>query len=321
MKMIKKIKLRNLNSSIEDRFDVLICCSSFEERCLSIPNKLKRKKFKKVIIIENKNGSTLIKKHSGILEELFSNKSQLVSVDFDSPIEVADNISKELNQIGRTGKVNVLIDITTFTHETLMICIQLLRLNKKVDHVTCAYANAEQYCSNCEIRKKWLSQGCTDVRSVLGYSGMLLPSQKDHLIVIVGYEYTRAFDVISSLEPNSISLVYGSSDNALTEKDKDANTIYHKLVQDMTFEYSNVESIDIPCDSPDDINEILQEIYERHAGKNIIVVPMNSKMSTLGVALSLFENYDVQACYAPAVIYNESNYSIPGDYCYIYNLK
>ena len=48
---------------------------------------------------------------------------------------------------------------------------------------------------------------------------------------------------------------------------------------------------------------------------------MNNKMSTVGVFLSKIKNDDVQVCYAPAVIYNEENYSEPGNDCYIFDLK
>ena len=45
---------------------------------------------------------------------------------------------------------------------------------------------------------------------------------------------------------------------------------------------------------------------------------MNNKLSTVGVVKSLLNNQAVQACYAPAVVYNEENYSQPGTDCYIY---
>lgn len=237
-----------------------------------------------------------------------------------SQLSVAEKINKELNSVqGR--KINVLIDITTFTHETLLICLKVLSINSKVDKVTCVYVNAAAYCPDEPIQNKWLSQGCEEVHSVLGYPGALLPSLKTHLVVVVGYEYNRAFDMIADLEPNSISLVYGSSDDAITEKDREANSKYMNLVKEIAFEFSNIESKSISCNHPDKIVSELQKIYDSHLEDNIIVVPMNNKMSTVGVALSTFNNERVQVCYAPAVVYNESNYSTPGQDCYIFAFK
>ena len=194
-------------------------------------------------------------------------------------------------------------------------------IQPKVSSITCVYVNASEYCPGQTLSSKWLSKGCGDIRPVLGYPGMLLPSQKTHLIVIVGYEYNRAFDLISALEPNSITLVYGTPEEAITEKDHEANRFFNDLVEQMTFEFSNVKSITIPCNNPPQTAKALQNLYDEHELDNIVVVSMNNKMSTVGVALSAFKNERVQVCYAPAVIYNETNYSIPGSDCFVCTIE
>ena len=214
-----------------------------------------------------------------------------------------------------------MIDITTFTHENLLIFLKILQQDKKIKKIQCIYLNAAEYCPEANLEKKWLSRGCGEIHSVLGYSGMILPSRKLHLIVIVGYEYSRAFEMISMLEPNSITLIYGSSNSSLTEKDKEANQVFNSLVQQMTFEFSNVESIQVPCNDPQSVATALQHLYAEHSDDNVMVVPMNNKVSTVGVYLSLPGNDDVQICYAPAVVYNESNYSVPGKDCYLFDIK
>lgn len=317
---MKKMKIRNLNTALGDDFDIFICSASFEQRCVSIPDKVKRKKFHKVIIIENSKGTELIKENSQRLNQMFVKNSVSLKIDFTNSLSIADKITKEISTVpGR--KINVLIDVTTFTHEVLMICLKVLRIYSKVKSTTCVYVNAAEYCPGQPIESKWLSQGCEQVRAVLGYPGMLLPSQKTHLIVIVGYEYNRAFELISTMEPNSISLVYGSPNDAITEKDHEANEIFNELVKQMAFEFSNVESIKIPCNDPEKTADDLQSLYDAHENDNIVVVPMNNKMSTVGVVLSTFKNERVQICYAPAVIYNEANYSLPGDDCFVFSLK
>lgn len=318
---MRKVKINRINASLNDEYEVLMCSASFEDRSVCIPNKLKKKKFQKVIILENTNGSDLIKNNSKSIGELYKRSAVTVCVDYCDSLSLADRIVKEINSVTTKGKkLNVLLDITTFTHETLMICLKVLRMNNKIKQVTCVYVNASEYCPGCSISNKWLSRGCENVHPILGYPGMLLPSLKTHLIVIVGYEYNRAFEMISALEPNSISLVYGSPDDALTEKDQEANSVFNDLIKQMAFEFSNIESVTIPCGDPDKTSLELQKIYDCHENDNIIVVPMNNKMSTLGVELSTRKNEKVQVCYAPAVVYNELNYSIPGKDCYIFEL-
>ena len=317
---MKKINIRNLNSAIQEEYDIFLCSASFEQRCLSIPSKLKTKKFKKVIILENKNYSKIIEDNAKELYKLYPNSGTLISVEYSNSLLLADTIAKMINSVsGRNFKV--LIDITTFTHEALMICLKILNINKKVKSVVCLYVNAMEYCPGQEIDKKWLSQGCEELRPILGYPGLLLPSQKTHLVVIVGYEFNRAFDMITEVEPNSITLAYGSPDKALTEKDREANEFFNGLVQKMAFEFSSIESISVSCNDPRHMAQQLTQIYIDHCDENIIEVPMNNKMSTVGVALAAMQNENVQICYAPAVIYNESNYSLPGKDCYIFDYK
>ena len=320
MSEVKKVNLRFINSKLENDYDVFICCSSFEERCLTIPQKIENKHFSQIIIFENSIGSALIKNNSQKLKGLFAHNQTVVSVDFSNTLSFADQLARQISMIqGR--KLKVLIDVTTFTHETLLICLKVLKLTKKVDELTCVYVNATEYCPGQEVDKKWLSQGCKNVHSILGYPGMLFPSLKTHLIVIVVYEYNRAFDTISTIEPNSVSLVYGSANDSITDKDKEANSTYNDLVLQMAFEYKNIETVEMPCDNPNLVAEGLSKIISDHENDSIVIVPMNNKMSTVGVALSAFQNEHVQVCYAPAVLYNEENYSSPGEYCYFIKIK
>lgn len=319
---MKKVTINRINSSLDNVYDVLICSASFEDRSVCIPNKVKRKNFKKIIVLENSNGSDLIKNNAKKISELYKQKVVNLKIDYSDSLSLADRIVKEVNSISaKAKKISVLLDITTFTHETLMVCLKVMRINSKIRRVTCVYVTASEYCPGYQISNKWLSRGCKNVHPILGYPGMLLPSLRTHLIVIVGYEYNRAFEMISALEPNSISLVYGSPDDALTEKDKEANSIFNDLIKQMAFEFSNIESSTIPCGNPNQTSLELQKIYDCHDNDNIIVVPMNNKMSTLGVELSTRKNERVQICYAPAVVYNEANYSIPGKDCYIFELN
>lgn len=315
---MNKVKLSKLNSTLQSEYDVFMCCSSFEARCLSVPQKIRKKNFKKVLIFKNKHGSDSIQEHAVKLESFFPLTAKVLDMNFEDPLSIADTISSEIGKGFASKKISVLLDISTFTHEALMICLRILSLKKNIASITCTYVNASDYCPDLPTDKKWLSRGCKNLHSVLGYSGMLFPSQRDRLIVIVGYEYHRAADIISLFEPNALTLVYGSPRNSTTEKNKDANKLYAKLVQDMSFEYSDVECEVIPCDDPDQTAKKLEQIYESHPDENLIVIPMNNKLSTVGVVKSLLNNQAVQACYAPAVVYNEENYSQPGTDCYIY---
>lgn len=321
MSKTRKTKIDLLKSKLPSS-DIFICCSSFEHRCLCIPERIKTKEIPYIIIFENESGSKRIKDNTKKISELFApEKTTIIKHNFSDSLRLADSLVTVINHI-KGNELRVIVDISTFTHEVLLLCLKILNNSKKIRSILCVYLNAKEYCPNTERNKKWLSHGCKDVHSVLGFPGMLFPSQKTHLILIVGYEYSRAFDAISILEPNSITLLYGCPESSTTSKDKEANGFFMDLVRQMAFEYKDIEcSKVVKCDDPQNVCDILQDLFGRHEGDNIIVVPMNNKLSTVGVAMASFHNENVQICYAPAIDYNEDNYSLSGDDCYYFKLK
>ena len=66
--------------------------------------------------------------------------------------------------------------------------------------------------------EKWLSKGVKEIRSVLGFPGEILPSRKNHLIVLTGYEYERAKTIIDILQPYSLALGFGEASNVNADK-------------------------------------------------------------------------------------------------------
>jgi len=171
------------------------------------------------------------------------------------------------------------------------------------------------------VKYKWLSRGVGEVRTVLGFPGNVTPLKKTHLILIVGYEHERAEGIIEVVEPNSIALGYGRSGSATSEKNRDSNKHYHHLVEQMATSFCSVNSFEIPCNDPLGTCKEFQNQINKAEGKNILLAPMNNKLSTIGAAITVFNNKNVQICYAQALVYNYSHYSSPGSECYILDLS
>ena len=234
-----------------------------------------------------------------------------------SPIKTADGIANALSSADLRGKAICLVDITTMTHETLLILFRLLKdlLSKSVD-LKFVYTAAKEYDPGTPYEDKWLSQGLGEVRSVLGYPGEMRPSRKNHLIVLVGFEEERAGKLIEAYEPSALSL--GIGDIAPVNKDHLGinRSYFDRLLSSnpssSTFSFSPTNPLEVK-------NIVLEEVksFERH---NVVVAPMNTKISTLGVALAAIENPEVQICYGRATAYNVDNYSTPASYCYLFSL-
>ena len=318
---MEKIALNLLSEKIINKYDIFVCSSSFEERCLSICSALKRNKYTEAFIIFNKEYIEYTKNNLNSQKEIIKQKYNLVETSIKNPLLTADNIREQIIEyVIKKDKKSILIDITTFTHEVLLILLKLLMLYCPGITITCVYTSAKEYCAGEDVNKKWLSKGIEEVRAVLGYSGNLLPSKKYHLLIIVGYEYERAIAMINALEPNYLSLGYGKSENATVEKDKEANSHYYHLVMNMSPSYPNINKFEISCDDPYKTYKILRKFVKTNKEENILIAPMNNKISTIGAGLLALDEERVQISYGPALTYNIQNYSTPGSKCYIFDI-
>lgn len=316
---VKKYKLSELNEHVE-HYDLFICSASFENRCLSVSRNVDVTKFQNAFIFFMQDFIDHVNTNKKALEGIWESKAICIEMKHSDPLITADNILNALTELAKKVEASVLVDTTTFTHESLLILIRILGAKFPQVKVSYAYTNASVYDSDNEKDNKWLSKGIGEIRSVLGYPGDILPARKTYLMVIVGYEYERAASIINSLEPSSLALGFGRADNATTEKDKSANEHYLNLVKQMTSSNQNIDCFEVKCNDPFETRRIIKEKADAQSGMNIVVVPLNNKISTLGVALAAIGNEKIQLCYAPASVYNYSNYSNPGDHCYLIDM-
>jgi len=250
---IQKIQLSALGRKLPDPINLFICSSSFEPRCHSVPTALRNSNIGSVLILEALDLKQYTEKAAERMRAQFSKSSKIVGVSTRDPLLTADNLGKAfLTALRQIRPRTILIDITTFTHEIMLILLVLIRIHRSLlDGVklTLTYSGASEYSIGDNLKNKWLSKGVRTVRSVLGFPGDSIPTKKTHLIILVGYEYERAEKLIEVIEPNTISLGFGRSSTATTEKDKGANAHYHLLLSRMAASYAVVECFEIFCNN------------------------------------------------------------------------
>jgi len=316
----RKVPLQEVGDALTGTYDLFICSSSFEDRCLSIVSNIDVTTIKRACIVSNMDLLEYIGKNREAIEGILGEKAHHVKISTSDPLLTEDHLQTAIADVADSAD-RILLDVTTFTHESLLILIWLLRLYCRAAAITVVYAGADEYSVGDEVEFKWLSRGIGEIRSVLRYPGNVLPSRKTHLIIIVGYEHERAAELINALEPHSIALGYGRSDTATTAKNQSANERYMELVKQMATSYSQIGTFEIPCDDPDGTcDEIVRQI-DLANGLNVLISPMNNKLSTIGVAHAALKHEDVQLCYAQALRYNYTAYSKPSDQCYIFEMK
>lgn len=314
--MNNKIKLKKLNPEINDN-SLFVVCSSYEERCLSVAKNIDSSKIAHAIIAYNKEIAEQIGTNHKKLCSFFKNKHSKVELSLNDPVLTADNLRREIEQ-RIEGKDNVIIDITTFTHESLLILLKVFKLitNDKVS-IKLFYSDAKDYFNSSNTDEQWLSKGIDCIRTILGFPGEVFSSRETHLIVLVGFENTRAYSLIQDYSPDYLSLGYGTVDGSISVEHQKFNEKFHSLVNDSASISYNVNNFIFDCNNSQKTRQAIAEQIIKFPDTNVVLAPMNTKISTVGVFLAACENESIQLCYAQPSRYNYDNYSTPGDSCYV----
>ncbi len=319
--MIKYKETRLLGdfSTCDRHYSMLICSASFESRCLAVASSINKDVVDAAIVCRYKSHVQLTDGNNSKLIEILKDKVTSVSLDKDSPLSIYDTL---YDVILDRHPQSILFDISTFTRETILITLMLLKQDAFKDiEVTLCYVPADRYSTyeKDKFNEIWLSKGVSEIRTILGYAGDYTSLKKTLLIVLVGFEKERAEILINSFEANKLYLgcvpPQESHSEELSAINKDNfNRLVSLVGECNTFEFS--------CRYLQHTYEILKEIIEKNKDNyNIIISPMNNKLSTLAVANVAFEYPEVQVCYASTNQYNTEAYSSPADKVILFNFN
>lgn len=310
-----KAKITEINDVLPSEVSLLICSSSFEERWYQIAKNINTEKLSHILILQKGNESPAWDKGIKEINYLHKDKSKLFNISCISPTELWKTLSLEIIPLIKRQPLLTLIDITTLTHETVMMFVTLINGEGLSKKVCLAYAGAQAYFVSDDISNWWLSRGVKDIRSVLGFPGLIRPSKKSHLIILVGFETERAKELIVQYEPVSISLGLGVepySQEFFTQNNwfKDQLSEFIKSIGNSVREVSEFQFSCSDCQSAKDA--ILLEA-SKFSDFNITIAPMNTKVSTVAAASAAIDNESIKLCYVEPFEYNIKYYSTPGE--------
>ena len=310
--MSKKISRSLLGNSICNPIDVVFTCASFEDRCLTASLSLSKNQIKSAVVFSIEEFSKFSSKNQSILLEQFEGKSQTYLLSNFDPWSTADNIFKAVTTNVAKHK-NVLVDISTFTRESLLILIKALYDNKqrykKCQLVyTCAAHTAEN-----------LSHDLVEIRTIMGFIGEMKPIKPLHLVILAGFEYERARQVIDAFEPDYISIGYGGDKESISNDLRELNIKFkEKLVS--IYNSDVVSQFTHSLIDPYKTARQLAEIVNERSVCNTVIVPLNTKISTVGAGLVAIKQPEIQICYTQMAKYNYKNYSQPSNEFYVIDL-
>lgn len=312
----QRIQLTGLGTVLPDQIDLLILSSSFESRCESVALNTDPKRVRRVLVARNRNHLDVHSDHTRALLARFGDCAGIMELDSSDPLKTADSIARSVRQHLQSGSANIVVDISTFTREGFLILFRFLDLFAKPRALWYVYSLAAEYAVGLASAEKWLSRGITEVRSVLGYPGEFDASKRLHLVVLVGFEYDRVAELIRRCEPTVVSLGQAAS---VAQDDANHFEVHARNYARLRSVFGDVKQFEFPCYDPGGTrNAVLQQV-RAHSGFNCIVSPMNTKLSTLGVARAAIVESSIQLVYAQPILYNIHGYSRPGDICYVIN--
>jgi len=308
------VELNKLNNLLSKHYSVFIASASYEDRSLSILNSIADEiNFDYRLVSLSIPHKKLMQHNLDIFER---QEFSVIEIDNGDQVQTFSNFFTKLTEIINTNpNSSFLIDITTFTRQTLLILFRILRnLLTSKNQVQYVYAHAKEYSIGLPYKEKWLTRGILEVNSVFGYSGIIRPSRPYHLVVLMGFETERASSLITAYEPSKITLGYAKKEDSLSEENFELNK---QKVEELLIEFPNIESFEFSCMNILNCKEEILDQVNKHKAHNIIISPMNNKISTLSCALAAFDNNEIQIATAIAAIYNYENYSLAGANCSI----
>ena len=258
--------------------------------------------------MRNNYGRTaeIIQNNFEILKEISLNREE-IGFSLKRSDKIADSIYAIIKKIKELQIENIVVDISTFTHEVLLILIKAIYISK--DYFKMAlflYNGADKY-------SEWLSKGCKDIRNVVGYPGYWNPANKYHLIVLSGFEYERIAGLVEILEPDSLSL--GVCNDSTSNNHEDTILKYKNSFDDWARNLQALkkyERFDFSCINIEMTIDKIEEIINSNSNINYILAPLNTKLSTVAAGIVALRNESIQVCYPIPEAYN-TEYALPSE--------
>lgn len=301
--------------------DYVITCSSFENRSLTLISEIKDLDVNKLILFATIDFDEKIEANrTKMIDIVGKEKAVLCNLKISDPVFSFKNIVSICDTIFKDDSKIVLIDITTFTHELLLILLRVIFKHKRyTDKIYISYTEAKDYSYNVDsLKDKWLTKGVKELRSIIGFPGYFDPTKKNHLIILVGFEKERTLKLIEEFDFELVSLAFGAKDSSINSANQSVNEQLHSEIFNL---FSNAEKFEISLTDPFLVRDTILEYVKNFEEYNIVIAPMNNKISTIGVGLAAIENNDIQLFYMQANIYNIAAYSETGNKFYFGQLN
>lgn len=301
--------------------DLFICSSGFEERSTKLALSLDSDMIANSMIFHLDDTYNVSFLNLNKIQQKIQNL-KIVEYPKNNSLKTFDlfyAVFKEFNEEIGNKKIKVVIDISTFTREILLILMKVITIERFSNFEKIIVYTPNESYSNDETNF-WMTKGIREIRSIIGYSGLHSPSKKLLLLILNGFEEERTENIIECFEP--AKLVIGKPDIA-GSINLNLNAIACSKFEEVKLKHQNliVQEFDFSCTDIQITILALNKIIEENEDYNIVISPLNNKISTIATAIVGLKNDDIQICYASANQYNIDSKAIASNYFLMYNLN
>ncbi|MDO9228975.1 MAG: hypothetical protein Q7U03_05345 [Syntrophales bacterium] len=206
-------------------------------------------------------------------------------------------VGEAAKQLADSAKMNVWVDVTTFTRESLIVGCALLREQMTVSVFRVLYTVPLRH-------GEWLSRGFREVRNIMGFPGVQIPGASTVLIVMSGFEPERTIRIIDEHEPSVVLLGIGNPPTNFTFLERNLKE------QELVLARQEVKRFEFHASSVVECARQLTAVVEQHLPQsNIIMAPMSTKLSTIATMLVAERHPAIQLAYCVPGEYNTESYS------------
>ena len=297
------VHLNRLNEYGPD--DLFICSASFEERSISITQKMGadfRTRYAVIFVVEEPHYKKQIDSNLLQLQGSLSKKTGegifTISCQRENPIDAITQLKNIWHRCKprSTDEPYITIDISGFTKIYLLELLHYLVIEAslgipRVIHTVQTYLPTK------------LTRGVQQITTVPNFFGSAQLDRQTLLILLLGFEPERSLAVWQHYNPaRTIALI--------TNPPRYGNEDYLKYAQDnnsQLLSQPSVELKEVPPDNPYAIKNMLEEINSEAKGSyNMVIGPFGTKSQTVGVFLFCLEYPKTQVVYSFPVNYTRS---------------
>lgn len=297
---------------------IFLSAVSFEERCLNSSRLLSDNYITDDFILIRYRGADKGYKrntHQNVLVKNLGShlarkeRGTVIYCDIDDPVDGLVKL-KEVLKNRDLSEGRITIDITTFTKQYLLVLLNSIRQDYSSASIRILYTPGYYKVSPSHPEKTALSWGVKEIKPVPGFLGNCLPWQDDILVLFLGYEGERAFQIMQKLEPQK-TLAVLPNPPSYPYADRPTYSLNRKILSRSKDEVERYEANPLDPENTRDLLLKLSKNYEDEKRCNLIISPLCTKIQTLGILLFFWTKKDTnaQVIYASPFWYNEKKYT------------